>query len=74
VGDGQTDSSMRTLLGPLLLFGVVWGQMYPDPHTKCTETSQTVYGYTLRHVSDTRDIHLSDFRGKVLMVLNTASF
>lgn len=64
---------MRPLLGCLLMVGVVWGQL-PTPSSLCTKGQESVYGFSLRDVGDTRDISLADFRNKVLLVVNTATF
>lgn len=40
----------------------------------CTNTSETVYDFSLTSLDESRNISLSEYTGKVLLVMNTATY
>jgi len=57
-------------LGVALLLTVVRGQL----HTECTNTTQTIYDFSLLSLDESRNISLAEYTGKVLLIMNTATY
>jgi len=67
---------METLLGLLLAISPLAAESVDNNvRTDCRyEPTQTFHGFNSRNIEDNATIEMSDYKGKVLLVVNLASF
>ncbi|KAK7111400.1 hypothetical protein V1264_011037 [Littorina saxatilis] len=68
---------MGLLQGPLVaafctLFAVVYGQI--QPCSQPASDNANIYDFTMLDITKTKNISLSDYRGKVVLVVNVATY